>query len=97
MTDEYSRLPENELRSMLKNSSVVLHVLTKEFSARPDILEILRRLTGPGDILATITELAEKDPELMRLALQAGAMSLINLQGAAKVRVELRRRRAAEN
>lgn len=97
MTDDISRLSDTDLRSLFKNSSFVLRTIADGLSIRPDAQDALSRLMSPDDILATISELAATDPELMRLVLRASVMSLTNVQSAENVRAELRRRMAPEN
>lgn len=47
---------------------------------------------SPDDMLATFSELAAKDPDLMRLVLQASVASLVNVQSVEVVGAELKRR-----
>ena len=51
----------------------------------------------PEDVIAAITELSVKDPELMQLVMRASVMALVNLQAMAAVNAELKRRAVKGN
>ena len=45
----------------------------------------------PDDMLETFSELAVKEPDLMRLVLQASVAALLNMQSVEAVEVEVKR------
>ena len=47
---------------------------------------------SPDDILEMFCELAVKDPDLMRMQLQAAVAALVNVQSVEAVEAEMRRR-----
>ena len=51
----------------------------------------------PDDMLETFSESAVKDPDLMRLALQASVAALVNVQTVEAVDAELKRRAVKGN
>ncbi len=57
----------------------------------------IRRLMRPDDMLETFSELAVKEPDLMRLVLQASLAALVNVQSAEAVEGEMKRRAVAGN
>jgi hypothetical protein len=59
---------------------------------RPDKQNAIRRLMRPYDMLETFSELAVKEPDLMRLVLQASVTALVNVQGVEAVDAEMKRR-----
>jgi hypothetical protein len=46
----------------------------------------------PDDMLETFSELAVKEPDLMRLVLQACVAAIVNVQGVEAVEAEMKRR-----
>ena len=52
----------------------------------------VRILMRPDEMLKTFSELAVKEPDLTRLALQTSVAALVNVQGVESVDGELRRR-----
>ena len=54
----------------------------------------IRRLMLPDDMLETFSELAVKEPDLMRLVLQASMAALVNVEA---VDAELKRRAVVGN
>ena len=54
--------------------------------------ESVRILMRRDDMLETFSELAVKEPDLMRLVLQACVAALVNVQSAEAVEVEMKRR-----
>jgi len=52
---------------------------------------------SPDDLLETFSELEVKEPDLMRLVLQAGIAALLNVQGVDAVDAELKRRAVGRN
>ena len=49
-------------------------------------------MMSPDDILEMFCELAVKDPDLMRMQLQAAVAALVNVQSVEAVEAEMRRR-----
>ena len=64
---------------------------------RPDMLESIHILMRPDDMLETFSELAVKDPDLMRLVLQASLAALVNVQSVEAVDAELKCRAVKGN
>ena len=54
-------------------------------------------LVRPEDMLETFSELAVKEPDLMRLLLQAAVAAMVTLQSVEAVDAELKRRAVTEN
>ena len=69
-----------ELRELLQQSRQLLAALAERFTDRPDMQNAIRRLMRPDDMLETFSELAVKEPDLMRLVLQASVAALVNVQ-----------------
>ena len=67
------------------------------FKVQPDMQNAICRLMRPDDILETFSELAVKEPDLMRLVLQASVAALVNVQSVEAVEGELKRRAVAGN
>ena len=97
MKQNLSHLTDIELHHKLKNARIALRTLADGFSDRLDAEQVIDRLMTPEDVLATITELAGKDPELMQLVIRASVMALVNVQAAAAVNTELKRRAVKGN
>ena len=55
------------------------------------------RLMRPDDMLETFSELAVKEPDMMRLVLQASVAALVNVQSVEAVQAEVKRRSVAGN
>jgi hypothetical protein len=51
----------------------------------------IRRLMSPNDMLETFSELAVKEPDLMRLVLQAAVATMANVQTVEAAIAELKR------
>ena len=51
----------------------------------------------PDDMLETFSELALKEPDLMRLVSQASVAALVNVQSVEAVDAEMKRRAVKEN
>ena len=51
----------------------------------------------PDDMLETFSELAVKEPDMMRLVLQASVAALVNVQSVEAVDAELKRRAVKGN
>ena len=88
---------DDELRMLLQQSRQVLTVLVQSLNHRPDMQNAVRRLMRPDDMLETFSELAVKEPDLMRLVLQASVAALVNVKTVEAVDVEMKRRAVAGN
>ncbi len=66
-----THIPDDELRTLLQASRQMLTALAESLADRPDMQEAVARLMRPDDMLETFSELAVKEPDLMRLTLQA--------------------------
>lgn len=51
----------------------------------------------PDDMLETFSKLAVKEPDLMRLVLQASVAALVNMQSVEAVDAEMKRRAVVGN
>ena len=91
MTNNLSSKPAAELREILQASHQTLTALIDSLANRPDMQEAVRRLMRPDDMLETFSELAVKEPDLMRLVLQASVAALVNVQSVEAVDSEMRR------
>ena len=56
-----------ELRDVFESSSQMLASLVDSFGDRPDMQNAIARLMLPDDMLETFSELAVKEPDMMRL------------------------------
>ena len=54
-------------------------------------------LMQPDDMLETFSELAVKEPDLMRLVLQACVAAMVNVQSVEAVDAEMKRRAVVGN
>ena len=86
-----------ELREILQASRETITGLTDSLANRPDIQNAVRRLMRPDDMLVTFSELAVKEPDLMRLVLQASVAALVNVQSVEAVDAEMKRRAVVGN
>ena len=86
-----------ELRELLQASRQTLTSLIESLSIRPDMQNAVRRLMRPDDMLETFSELAVKEPDLMRLVLQACVAAIVNVQTVEAVDAELKRRAVKGN
>jgi hypothetical protein len=57
----------------------------------------IRRLMQPNDMLEAFSELAVKEPDLMRLVLQASVAALVNAQSMMRADDEIQRMAVKEN
>ena len=83
---------DDELRELLKASRETITALIDSLSNRPDMQNAIARLMRPDDMLETFSELAVKEPDLMRLVLQASVAALVNIQAIEGSDAELKRR-----
>ncbi len=81
-----------ELRTLLQQSRQTLTALSERLTSRPDMQNAIRRLMRPDDMLETFSELAVKEPDLMRLVLQASVAALVNVKSVEAVGAEMKRR-----
>lgn len=71
--------------------------MAESLADRPDMQEAFRILMRPDDMLETFSELAVREPDLMRLVLQASVAALVNVQSLMAMDAELKRRAVAQN
>jgi hypothetical protein len=90
-------MPIEDLRELLQASRQTLTSLVDSLVNRPDMQNAIRRLMRPDDMLETFSELAVREPELMRLVLQASVAALVNVQSVEAVDAELKRRAISGN
>ena len=76
MTNNLSNKSDAELRENLQASRQMLTTLIERITDRPDMQNAIRILMRPDDMLETFSELAVKEPDLMRLVLQASVAAL---------------------
>ena len=88
---------DTELRELLQASRETITSLIDSLSIRPDMQNAVRRLMRPDDMLETFSELAVREPDLMRLVLQASVAALVNAQTVEVVSAELKQRAVAGN
>lgn len=89
--------PDAELRELLQASRETITALIDSLANRPDMQNAVRRLMRPDDMLETFSELAVKEPDLMRLTLQASVAALVNVQSVEAAEGELKRRAVVGN
>ena len=97
MTRNIPELSDVELRELLQASRQTLTALVDSLASRPDMQNAIRRLMRPDDMLETFSELAVKQPDLMRLVLQASVAALVNVQSVDAVDAEMKRRAVTGN
>ena len=85
-------LSAEELRELLQASRQTLTSLVESLLNRPDMQNAIRRLMRPDDMLETFSELAVREPDLMRLVLQVSVAALVNVQSLEAVDAEMKRR-----
>ena len=71
--------------------------MVQSLTSRLDLQNAVRRLMRPDDMLETFSELAVKEPDLMRLVLQASVAALVNVQSVEAVEAEMKRRAVVGN
>ncbi|MDA1229870.1 MAG: hypothetical protein O2856_03765 [Planctomycetota bacterium] len=81
-----------ELREIFEASSHMLASVVHSLCNRPDMQNAVRRLMRPDDMLETFSELAVKEPDMMRLVLQASVAALVNAQSMMAADDEIQRR-----
>ena len=87
----FANKSDSELRELLEASRQTLTSLVESLANRPDMQNAIRRLMRPDDMLETFSELAVREPDLMRLVLQASVAALVNVQSVEAVDAEMRR------
>ena len=97
MTNNLTNVPDSELRTLLQQSRQVLTSLVQRLDNRPDMQLAIRILMRSEDLLETLSELAVKQSDLMRLVLQASVAALVNVQSVEAVGAELKRRAVKGN
>ena len=83
---------DSEMREILEASRQTLTSLVEGLTNRPDMQNAIRRLMRPDDMLETFSELAVREPDLMRLVLQVSVAALVNVQSLEAVDAEMKRR-----
>ncbi len=91
MSKSLTDLSAEELRELLQASRQTLTSLVESLGNRPDMQNAVRRLMRPDDKLEMFAELAVKEPDLMRLVLQACVAALVNVQSVEAVEAEMKR------
>ena len=71
--------------------------LADNLATRPDMQLAIRILIRSEDLLETLSELAVKQSDLMRLVLQASVAALVNVQSVEAAEGELKRRAVVGN
>ena len=97
MSNNLEGLPIEELRDLLQASRQTLTAMVDSLANRPDTQNAIRRLMRPDDMLETFSELAVREPDLMRLVLQASVAALVNVQSVEAVDAEMKRRAVMGN
>ena len=92
MSKSLADFSAEELREILQASRQTLTSLVESLGNRPDMQNAVRRLMRPDDMLETFSELAVREPDLMRLVLQASLAALVNVQSVEAVDAEMKRR-----
>ena len=91
MSNNLEEMPIEELRDLLQASRQTLTSLVESLGNRPDMRNAILRLMHPDDMLETFSELAVREPDLMRLVLQASVAALVNVQSVEAVEAEMKR------
>ena len=94
MSGSVSKISTSELQAKLQSSKDVLVSLVSALSDRSDMQDAIGQLMTLDDMLETFSELAVKEPDLMRLVLQASVAALVNYQSVDAIQEELKRRAA---
>lgn len=97
MKNNLTIIPDAELRTLLQHSRQMLTSLAERLADRPDMQEAIRILMRSDDMLETFSELAVKEPDLMRLVLQMCVAAMVNTQSVEAVDAELKRRAVGGN
>lgn len=97
MSNNLEEMPIEELRELLQASQQTLTSLVDSLANRPDMQNAVRRLMRPDDMLETFSELAVKEPDLMRLVLQVSVAAVVNVQSVEAVDAEMKKRAVKGN
>ncbi len=97
MKNKLTNKTDDELRELFQASSQMLASLEHSLGNRSDMHEAIRCLMSPNDMLETFAELAVKEPDLMRIVLQASVAALVTVQSVEAVAAELKRRSPDRN
>jgi hypothetical protein len=92
-----SKMSDNQVREVLAASRQTITSLIESLANRPDMQNAIARLMRPDDMLETFSELAVKEPDLMRLVLQTSVAALVNIQAVEGGDAELKRRAKKNN
>lgn len=96
MIETLSAFTMEELRRLQCQSRQTLEPLAENITSRPEIQHVIRRLMSPEDTLATFSQLALNEPDLMRLVLQASVAALVNFHVVESDNLEIRRSQETE-
>ena len=94
---DVQEMTDDQLQTLLQQCRDVLTSLVQSLEDRPDMQEAIRQLMTPDDMLEAFSELAVKDPDLMRLVLQVSVAALVNVQSVEVVGAEMKRRAVKRN
>ncbi|MEZ6130378.1 MAG: hypothetical protein R3C59_16970 [Planctomycetaceae bacterium] len=83
---------DNELRNMLHSSCQMLTSPFDSLDDRSDMQSALACLMRPDDMLETLSELAVKEPDSMRLTLPASMAAPVNLQSVKATEAKIQKR-----
>ena len=97
MSNNLEEMPIEDLRELLLASRQTLTSLVDSLVNRPDMQNAIRRLMSPDDMLETFSELAVREPDTMRLVLQASVAAMVNVQSVYAVDADLKRRAVSGN
>ncbi len=70
MSNNLTNMPDDELREKLQQSREMLTSLSENLADRPDMRNAIARLMSPDGMLQTFSELAVREPDLMRASLR---------------------------
>ena len=87
-----NELTDQQLMAAQTEADSTLQGLVDALENRPDMQDAIRQLMTPDDMLETFSALAVKEPDLMRLTLQASVAALVNVQTVRAATAELKRR-----
>lgn len=92
MREELVGVSDERLAKMLQLCRDTLSALSESLEHRVDMQHAIRQLMTQCDMLEKFTELAVKDPDLMRVVLHASVAALVNSQNVSAIDAELNRR-----
>jgi len=85
------------LKAIVAETGGLQASLVDAIANRPDMQNAIARLMRPDDMLETFSELAVKEPDLMRVVLQAGIAAMVNVPSVEAIETELKRRAVKGN